>query len=182
MNNELKKLAPAAIGLDFCNKIFAIERIFENLDFEKRFKERKLCLQPLAESFFEWAKSEFSKNKMPKSLFGKALTFALNQEKFLMNVFRDGRLELSNNLAENAIRPFVIGRKNWLFCLTPKGVKASAVIYSIVETVKANRLKPLAYLKFLFEKLPNLKSEEPIDDYLPWSKNLPENCFFKTKN
>ena len=182
LSNELKNSVPAAIGLNFCSKIFHLDKSFEELDFKERFKQRNLYLKPLVKSFFEWVKSEFSKNKLPNSNFGKALTYAINQEQYLMNVFQDGRLELSNNLAENAIRPFVIGRKNWLFCNTPKGAKASAVTYSIIETAKINGLKPLAYLKFLFETLPNLESENLIEKCLPWSRSLPEYCFLKVKS
>jgi len=178
--NELKNSAPATIGLNFCSKIFHLDKSFEELDFKERFKQRNLYLKPLSKSFFEWANSEFSKSKLPNTLFGKALTFAMNQKEFLMNVFLDGRLELSNNLAENSIRPFVIGRKNWLFCSSTKGAKASATVYSVIETAKANGLKPLAYLKFLFEALPNLQSEDLISNCLPWSKSLPEQCFMPT--
>ena len=79
---------------------------------------------------------------MPKTMYGAALGYAVNQESWLMIVFLDGRLELSNNRAERAVRPFAVGRKNWLFCNTPAGADASAAIYSIVETARANCLRP----------------------------------------
>ena len=86
----------------------------------------------------------------------------------------DGRIELSNNRAERSIKPFVIGRKNWLFANTPRGARASAVIYSIVETAKENNLNPYAYLTHLFEKLPNLDSRDNdlLDQLLPWIVKL----------
>lgn len=102
---------------------------------------------------------------MPKTMYGTALGYAVNQESWLMNVFLDGRLELSNNRAERAVRPFAIGRKNWLFCNTPAGADASAAIYSIVETAKANGLRPFRYLQFLLEHLPAGCS---LLDCLPW--------------
>ena len=99
-------------------------------------------------------------------MLGAALTYAVRQESWLMNVFLDGRLELSNNRAERSVRPFALGRKNWLFSNTPKGADASAAIYSIVETAEANGLKPFAYLNFLLEYL---KNGGKMEECLPWS-------------
>ena len=90
----------------------------------------------------------------PKSLLGKAVNYSLNQWHQLTNYLKNGHAGLDNNVAENAIRPFVIGRKNWLFSGTPAGAKASASLYSLIETAKANKLEPYAYLRYLFEKLP----------------------------
>ncbi len=90
----------------------------------------------------------------PKSLLGKAINYSLNQWHQLVNYINNGHAGIDNNVAENAIRPFVIGRKNWLFSGTPAGAKASASIYSLIETAKANNLEPYAYLRYLFEKLP----------------------------
>jgi transposase len=111
---------------------------------------------------------------VPKSLLGKAVTYGDNQWEKLLRFLEDGRIEISNNRAERSIKPFVIGRKNWLFCNTPKGARASAIIYSIVETAKENRLNPYAYLNHLFEKLPNLNSRdaETLDQLLPWNVQL----------
>ena len=121
--------------------------------------------KPVAEAFFAWAKAEYEKNPVPKSMLGAALTYAVRQEGWLMNVFLDGRLELSNDRVERSVRPFALGRKNWLFSNTPKGADASAAIYSIVETAKANGLEPFEYLKFLLESLP---VGCPPQDCLPW--------------
>jgi hypothetical protein len=91
-------------------------------------------------------------------------------------------LELDNNRSERSIKPFVIGRKNWLFSNTPRGATSSATIYSIVETAKENGLNPLMYLMYLFEKLPNMdiKDKDALDELMPWSATLPEVC--KVKN
>ena len=95
---------------------------------------------------------------LPKSLFGMAVHYGRQQWPKLVRFLEDGRIEIDNNRAERSIKPFVIGRKNWLFCNTPKGAHASAMIYSIIESAKENRLNPYAYLNYLFERLPNLDS------------------------
>ena len=106
-------------------------------------------------------------------MYGATLGYAVNQENRLMNVFLDGRLELSNNCAERAVRPFAVGRKNWLFCNTPAGADASAAVYSIVETAKANGLRPFRYLQFLLERLP---AGCILQDCLPWSNSAQALC------
>jgi len=118
---------------------------------------------------------------LPKSVLGVAIRYYLNQWDKLTAFLLDGRLEIDNNISERAIKPFVIGRKNWLFSNTPKGARASATIYSIVETAKENGLNPFEYLKYLFEKLPNvdIKDKEALDDVLPWSTTLPAYCRVK---
>ena len=92
-----------------------------------------------------------------------------------MNVYLDGRLELSNNRGERAIKPFVMGRKNWLFSNSVNGVKASAIAFSIIETAKDNGLIPFEYLKFLLETLPTATISR-IDNLMPWSVDLPASC------
>jgi transposase len=111
---------------------------------------------------------------LPKSLFGLAVNYGRQQWTKLVRFLEDGRIEISNNAAERSIKPFVIGRKNFLFCNTPRGARASAVIYSLVESAKENRLNPYAYLNYLFEQLPNLESrdDETLDRLLPWAVNL----------
>lgn len=100
---------------------------------------------------------------------GKALYYAISQRSYLQAFLLDGRLELSNNRAERSIKPFVIGRKNWLFANTPRGAKASAIIYSIIETAKENGLKPFDYLCQVFRAAPklDLRKPEQLDSLLP---------------
>ena len=131
-------------GLDFCSRLFELEREYEHLTPEERHKKRAEQSKPVSEAFFTWASSVCA---LPKSALGKALHYALEQRPYLETFYLDGRLELSNNRAERSIKPFVIGRKNWLFCCTPKGAKSSSIIYSIIETAKENRLRPFEYLK-----------------------------------
>jgi len=105
----------------------------------------------------------------PRGLLGKAVNYALNQWERLERYTEDGRLRPDNNLVENAIRPFVVGRKNWLFAGSPSGAMASATIYSLIETAKANDLEPYRYLRYLFEKLPAAQSEQDYKAMLPIS-------------
>ncbi|GAB1355769.1 hypothetical protein MASR1M12_45180 [Erysipelotrichia bacterium] len=104
---------------------------------------------------------------VPKSLTGKAVTYTLNFWDKLMVYIENGELQIDNNSAENAIRPFAVGRKNWLFADTVEGAAASAILYSIIETAKANGLEPYWYLRFLLEKAPGLKSKEDFRSLIP---------------
>jgi transposase len=150
-----------------------IERELTQLSPEERLKARDLRSRPVAEGFHTWLE-DIRATVLPKGLFGEAVNYGHNQWPKLLRFLEDGRVELSNNRAERSIKPFVIGRKNWLFANTPRGARASAAIYSIVETAKENRLNPYAYLTHLFEKLPNLESRnnEDLDPLLPWNMKL----------
>jgi len=92
-----------------------------------------------------------------------------------MNFYLDGRTEISNNRIENSVRPLALGRRNWLFCNTVRGARASAIVYSIIETARANGLKPFEYLEFLLETLPNATIKS-IDNILPWGDAVPDRC------
>lgn len=107
---------------------------------------------------------------MPKSLTGKAIAYALRQKKSLVTFLKDPRLELTNNAAERAIKPFVIDRKNWLFANTEKGAQTAAVIYSVVETAKAAGKKPFDFLRCIFEKLRSCDFGS-FEELLPWNVN-----------
>jgi hypothetical protein len=157
--------------------LFHLKNQWENLGADERQKLRLEKSKPEAEKFFEWLESL---HVLPKSTLGAAITYTLDQRKWLMNFYLDGRLELSNNRAENAIRPFVVGRKNWLFCNTQRGAEASSIVYSIIETAKANGLKPFDYLKFLFETLPNSTTSQ-LPALLPWGDAVPDVCMVHKK-
>ena len=111
---------------------------------------------------------------------GKAVTYCLNQWDKLIAFLEDGRLEIDNNRSERSIKSVVIGRKAWLFSNTPQGARASAIIYSMVETAIANGLNPYYYLRYLFEQLPNMNLTDmnALDRMLPWSTTLPVSCIF----
>jgi len=169
-----KANSPEAKGEAFCNALFEIERTETKMSASERYDLRQKESKPLTEEFFAWAAQQTGKS-LPQSLLGKALTYAQNQKKYLLTFLEDGRLELSNNRAERLIRPFVIGRKNWLFCNTPAGARSSAVIYSIVETAKENGLIPYAYLEYVIEQIQRYKTE-PIEALLPWAVEIPQSC------
>ena len=165
-------------GLTFCNQLFAIERELKEVTPEERENVRLERSRPILDAFSGWLRQQKSR-VLPKSALGQAITYCLNQWEKLTAFLKDGRLEIDNNRSERAIKPFVIGRKNWLFANTPRGSKASAVIYSVMETAKENGLNPFQYLKFLFEQLPqlpDLKELEGLDPFLPWSSALPPSC------
>jgi transposase len=161
--------------LDRINQLFAIERKLVDNTPEARQIARQEQSRPIVDDLFKWL-NEVKNEILPKSLLGTAVTYGLNQWNKLTRFFEDGRIELSNNLAERSVKPFVIGRKNFLFCNTPSGAKASAIIYSIIEMAKANGLNPYAYLVYLFERLPNMDTTNvaAIDELLPWNVNLPK--------
>ena len=140
-------------GLEFCNRLFAIERELKEATPEKRYEIRLVLSQPVLDAFLVWLNKLYPE-VLPKSAFGQAIKYCLNQWNKLEVFMQDGRLELDNNRSERSIKPFVIGRKNWMFANTPRGARASAIIYSIVETAKENGLNPFNYLSYLFEKLP----------------------------
>jgi transposase len=160
-------------ALQRIDRLFAIERRLNNSVAEERLKERNLKSRPIVEDLRKWLE-DIEKAVLPKSLFGLAVHYGLQQWPKLIRFLEDGRIEISNNRAERSIKPFVIGRKNWLFCNTPKGARASSIIYSLVETAKENKLNPYTYLNHLFERLPNLESRdaETLDQLLPWNVGL----------
>ena len=120
---------------------------------------------------------------LPKSKLGQAISYTLKLWDKLIIFLEDGRLSIDNNLAERAIKPFVIGRKNFLFSKSPLGATASGVAYSIIETAKANNIIPFQYLTYLFETLPNinLNDLDELDACLPWSEKLPSSVRKKHK-
>ena len=110
---------------------------------------------------------------------------SLNQKQQLMAYLDYGEVPISNNLAENAIRPFTLGRKNWLFCDTPKGAEASAIVYSLVESAKANGVEPFAYLQHVLVQLPYLgknHSHEELETLMPWAPDIQQNFRMKNTN
>lgn len=153
--SDRNKNVAAKIGLGFCNQLYAVERDLKEASPEERYEERLKRSKPILEAFSAWL-HQMKDQVLPKSTFGQAVQYCLNQWESLTNYLKDGRLEIDNNRSERSIKPFVIGRKNWLFSNTPRGAKASAIIYSIIETAKENNLNPYNYLTYLFERLPNI--------------------------
>lgn len=168
----------AAQGLAYCNQLFAIERELKESTPEERHKVREAQSRPVLEAYQTWLRQQKSRT-MPKSLIGQAIAYSLNQWDKLTAFLKDGRLEIDNNRSERSIKPFVIGRKNWLFANTPRGAKASSAIYSVIETAKENGLDPFRYLIYLFEQLPqlaDLEASNALERLMPWSQSLPDSC------
>ena len=133
---------------------------------------------PVLDEFWAWTESALDK-ALPKSKLGKALSYAQTHKEKLMNYLKDGSCSISNNLAENCIRPFTIGRKNWLFSGSPRGAQASAAVYSMIESAKANGINPYKYLYYIFNQVPGLEfgqCPELLDDFLPWNDEIQVNC------
>jgi transposase len=167
-------------GLDYCRHLYAIEKQIRDASPEERLAARQAVSKPVTENFKEWLDTQVAR-VLPKTTLGKAINYCINQWDKLTTFLEDGRLEIDNNRAERSIKPFVIGRKAWLFADTQAGARASAIIYSTVESAKENGLKPYNYLTHLFEKLPNMDIADhtALDALLPWSTSLPEECRLK---
>jgi transposase len=155
-------------ALSYIGKLYAIEAKAreENFTPEQIYQLRQEKSKPILEELKAWLIKLYPQTP-PKGLLGKAIAYCLNQWHKLERYLLDGRLRIDNNLIENAIRPFVLGRKNWLFSGNPRGAKASAALYSLIETAKANGLEPYHYLRFIFEKLPLAKTQDDYKALLP---------------
>ena len=169
----------AETGRDYCDKLFAIERSYAELspmDRHSRRNDPKGAERKLLDAFWSWIDGIVP---MQGSALYRAVTYALNQKPYMENYMKDGRLSISNNAAENAIRPFTVGRKNWLFADTPAGADASAAIYSIVETAKASGLNVYSYFESLLKYMPDQRfrtDTSELEALLPWSKRTQEKC------
>ncbi|MBR1842051.1 MAG: IS66 family transposase, partial [Oscillospiraceae bacterium] len=165
----------AAKGVAYCTKLFNIEKEIADLPIEEKLKERREKAKPVLDAMYAWA-NELMPKTAGKSALGKALNYLVEQWKYLVRYLEDGRLELSNNRAERSIKPFVMGRRNWLFANTPAGATSSAVIYSIIETAKENGLDPYRYLLWIFREAPKVKKKDDswFKTFLPSS--APESC------
>ena len=163
-----KKTSSADIALGYIRRLYHIEHEARDMSPDERYRLRQEKSAPLLEEFHKWLLKR-SAQVPPKSLIGKAIGYTLRQWERLTGYLKDGILSIDNNAAENAIRPFVLGRKNWLFAGTPEGAEANAILYSIIETAKANGLEPYAYLRYIFSKLPHTKKLEDYEALLPWN-------------
>ena len=174
------KTSKAAVGFQYCNKLFAEERKCVSYKPEYRQEYRQNKELPLLEEYYAWLNMVHPEKG---SKLEEAVRYSLNQKQQLMAFLDNGEVPISNNLAENAIRPFTLGRKNWLFCDTPKGAEASAIVYSLVESAKANGIEPFAYLQHVLLQLPYLgktHSHQELESLMPWASYIQQN--FKTPN
>lgn len=170
---EAQKLQPkgktgrADKALTFIAKLYRIEREARALPDPERLALRQAQSRPVIDKLHAWLEQSLAQLP-PKGALGTALRYLRGQWPQLIRFLEDARIPLDNNPAENAIRPFVIGRKNWLFSHTPKGAQASATLYSLIETAKTNGLEPYAYLLELFTRMPAAKTEDDLQALLPW--------------
>ena len=168
---------PAVQGVIYCDKLFEIERYCKEHSFshEQRHEYRLKKAPPILSAFWSWLEELTGYDK--GSRLGKAIQYALNRRPYLDTYLEDGRCSLSNNLSENAIRPFTVGRKNWLFSDTPTGAHASARTYTMVEMAKAHSLNIEDYLVFLLNARPRKDmSDAELEQLMPWSDNARANC------
>jgi transposase len=169
-NKNSSRTGSADKAMAYIGKLYAIEKLAraENLSAEQIYQVRQEKSKPILKEFKLWLDKKYGQTP-PQGLLGKAIAYALNHWDKLVRYLDNGFITPDNNMAENAIRPFVVGRKNWLFSGNPAGAQASATLYTLIETAKANGLEPYHYLKFLFDKLPliNTENEKECKSLLP---------------
>ena len=163
---------PSVQGVMYINQLFHLEDIIKakHTSFDAIKKARLEKEKPVVEGFLSWLDQQAP---VRGSRMDKAVTYIRNRRSYLTTYLEDGRCSFSNNLSENAIRPFTVGRKNWLFCDTPNGAQASALVYSMVEIAKANGVNVYHYLTYLLEKMPSDRmSDEELELLAPWNENV----------
>jgi transposase len=168
-----KKTGAAEKGIAFIGKLYRVERELRpqlerkeisSGDFVRMRKER---VEPVLESFRKWLESKVT-TVLPSSLLGKAVAYTLNQWPKLERYLEQAYLTPDTNRVENAIRPFCVGKRNWLFSGSPRGAHAGATLYSLIETAKANGIEPYRYLRYVFEQIPLVKEPEDLEELLPY--------------
>lgn len=181
-NDDKYRESTAYKALKLIQTMYHYESACANLSPEERFKERQRTIAPLVDAFFAYLKSEIP-HLARGSKTGAAVSYCLNQEKYLRVFLEDPEIPMDNNSAERSIRTFCLGKRNWFIIDTERGAQSSAIWYSIAETAKANSLRPYEYFKYLLEELPKhgeFEDRAYLDDLLPWSDKLPESCLKKT--
>ena len=170
----LEQMIPAEVGLSYCNKLFYIEKTLKELPADERKAKREELETPVWNGFWKWI---VTINPLGGSKLQKAVNYALNHRETLCNYMKDGRCEISNNVAERRAKSYAIGRKAFLFHTSVAGANASAVMYSMIETAKANNLNVFQYLYMVLLYMPDYKNEpEGIEQLLPWSDFIKEHC------
>ena len=179
---QLDYTQPSVQGMMYINQLFHLEDVIkaEHSSFDAIKKARLEKEKPIVEGFLSWLDKQ---NPVRGSRMDKAVTYIQNRRDYLITYLEDGRCSFSNNLSENAIRPFTVGRKNWLFCDTPHGAQASAIVYTMVEMAKANGVNVYHYLTYLLEKLPDdSMSDNELDQLAPWNEKVKIEIERRAKN
>jgi len=163
------KSGKADMALSMIQKLYRLETSLKDKSAKEKYQRRQEVAKPLLDKFNQWLTKA---DVPPKSALGKAIGYCQNQWHKLNRYIEDGNLNIDNNRAERAVKPFVIGRKNWLFSNTANGARASAMLYSIIETAKANGLIPFDYIAHCLEQLSDDADENTIEVMLPWNVKL----------
>ena len=187
-NGEAVKASVAYKALVRIGAVYDLEGTLKNLSPEARLSERQSSIRPLVEEYFAWIKDIFRQGLvLPKSETAKGLAYSINQEEYLKVFLTDGEVPIDDSASERALRNFTIGRKNWVTINTVRGAQASAVIYSLTETARANNLNVYYYIKHLLTELPRLIDENGSieqsmpEPFMPWSETLPADCYSKRR-
>ena len=170
-----------AEGREYINLLFKVEDEIKELPYEEKKQKRQDASRPILDAFWSWVEKTSTMYTTNEKL-TQALGYCQNQRKYLETYLEDGRLPISNNYCEANIKPFATARRAWLFADTPRGAFANGVLYTLVESARANELDVYEYLKHLLTEMPNnhhLEDPSVIDSLLPWSKELPEQCHLK---
>lgn len=173
-----------AEGREYVNLLFKVEDEIKDFPYEEKKQKRQDASRPILDAFWSWVEKTSAMYTTNEKL-TQALGYCQNQRKYLETYLEDGRLPVSNNYCEANIKPFATARRAWLFADTPKGAFANGVLYTLVESARANNLDVYEYLKYLLTEMPNnhhLEHPEIIDRYLPWSPELPDTCRLKIRN
>lgn len=168
---------------DMITEMLRIDNTFDDLPVSDRKKQRQLVLSEKVDAYFAWIKQKYAQ-VTPNGSIGKALAYSINQEKYLRVFLTDGNIPMDNNYAEQAIRPFTLGRKNFVLIESSNGAKASAVLYSLVETAKANGLNTFEYFNLLLTEIPQHVDDNNLrflDNLLPWAPLVQKACPSKYK-
>ena len=168
---------------DMITEMLRIDNTFDDLPVSDRKKQRQLVLSEKVDAYFAWIKQKYTQ-VTPNGSIGKALAYSINQEKYLRVFLTDGNVPMDNNYAEQAIRPFTLGRKNFVLIESSNGAKASAVLYSLVETAKANGLNTFEYFNLLLTEIPQHVDDNNLrflDNLLPWAPMVQKACPSKYK-
>ena len=181
-NREAIRQSVAYQALTRIAAIYKLENTLRDLSPEERLSQRQKTIKPLVEEYFAWAKERLTDSSvLPKGKTAAGLNYSINQEKYLKVFLEDGEVPIDNSASERGLRTFCVGKKNWVLIDSVKGANASAVIYSLTETAKANGLNPYYYLEHLLSRMPYLAgnqevSKSELESLLPWSKDLPAKC------
>jgi hypothetical protein len=162
-----KKPGLADVAVEYIGKLYEVEQKAKYLTPLQRKYYRRIYSKPILKRFYRWLVKQ-QKTALPKAPIGQAIAYTLNHWRALNNYRRDGILNIDNNTAERAIKPLVIGRKNWMFAGSHEGAKNAAVLYSLIETCKLNAINPFTYLKDVLTRLPTTLNKD-LNQLLPYN-------------